>query len=181
MSNNFVGTGYVRETSGSTARELFGSTGLQYSNQVPVNYFEDGSTATALTYYGVSYLSGSTTDQKVYTIDAPQKGVEKTLVLYSSYSTAAGDVSPLGSSMKTIVGTESTAYYFIDNSTVLNSDLHYLTFDRPYTCIELVGLSTSKWGIKSVVMASTVASIASTGTGAEVTIATSNSSGVATT
>jgi hypothetical protein len=148
------------------------STGGLNANGYPLFYTENASTTAALKAYGVSIVDGSTTDTKVYTIGAPITGMRKTILMYST----AADT--LGSSRLTIVGTASTANYFIGNSTAIASDDHYLTFQRPYTAVELIGLSTLKYGILSVICASTVSTIASTATGILGGIGTSNSSGV---
>jgi hypothetical protein len=159
--------------SGTTSFEIATSTGLLKSNEVPVNFFEDASTATNIKAYGHSFVTGSTLDRKVYTIDAPIKGIAKTI---SMHSTAA---DTLGTSCLTVVGTGSTDIYIIDNSTAIAADGHYLTFQRPYTAVSMVGLSTTKWGILSMISASTVLAQASTATGVLASISSSNSSGAA--
>jgi hypothetical protein len=166
------GENVILVSSAGVESTVIDSTGGIWVNGATPNYVEDGSTVTNLKAYGCSLLSGSTLDQKTYTLDTPIKGIRKTLAMYSTLA------DTLGSSMLTRVYTGSSDIYFVDNSTAIASDNHYLTFQRPYTACDLLGLSTAKWGVLSYQVASTVIGITSTATGVPGTIASSNSSGL---
>lgn len=135
----------------STSNPLITSSGLVYSNNVPANYFEDGSTASNLKAYGVSLLAASTAagTMKKYTLDAPIKGIVKELVLAST-------VAPMGSSDATQVGTgSSNIQIFTFNSTAINVDYTNIAMQTPYTYARLIGVSTSRWALTNFESAST--------------------------
>jgi hypothetical protein len=149
--NKFSGDGYVKEPTGSTDYPIFSSTGLLYSNRVPVNYFEDGSTAANLKAYGVSLLAASTAagTMKKYTLDAPIKGMVKELILQST-------IAPMGSSDATQVMSGSSDIDIITyNSTVVAVDYRTIAMQTPYTYARLIGVSTSRWALTDFQSAST--------------------------
>lgn len=102
---------------------------------------ETGTTATALVNYGASLLSYSTADAKAYTLSAPAVGVGKTLILNT---TVAPDTTAIFSS----VYTGSTAIFIMDNSTAYAPKL-YAGLGPPYALLELVGVTTAVWGVKT--------------------------------
>jgi len=127
----------------STAIKAMGSTGLAYSNTVPVNYFEDGTTTANLKAYGLSFVQFSTaaTTIKKYTLDAPIKGTFKELVLASSAAIA-------GSSDVTVVVTGSSDIDIVSfGTTAIATDLHTVAMAQPYSYARLVGVSTARWAI----------------------------------
>jgi len=135
----------------STGNPLATSTGLGYSNGIPQNYFEDGSTAVNLKAYGISFLAVSTAagTMKKYTLDAPIKGAVKELVLQST-------TAPMGSSDATQVGTGSSGIDIISfNTTVVAIDLRNIAMQSPYTYAKLLGVSTSRWALTNFQSAST--------------------------
>lgn len=135
----------------STDTVAISSSGLVYSNTVPLNYFEDGSTASNLTAYGISFLAASTAagTMKVYTLNAPVKGMIKELVLQST-------IAPMGSSDATQVGTGSSNIDIITyNSTVIAVDYTNIALQTPYTYVKLIGVSTSRWALAEFKTAST--------------------------
>lgn len=136
---------------GSTEFQIANSTGLLYSNAIPQNYFEDGSTAANLKAYGISLLQASTAagTMKKYTLDAPIKGAVKELILQST-------VAPMGSSDATQVMTGSSNIDIISfNTTVIAVDYRTMAMQTPYTYARLVGVSTSRWALTNFESAST--------------------------
>lgn len=136
----------------STEFQIAGSTGLLYSNGIPQNYFEDGTTAANLKAYGVSFLTQSTAQSmKTYTLDAPIKGTVKELVLQST-------IAPLGSSDTAQVATGSSDIDIISfGTTAVAIDLTNIAMQTPYTYVRLIGVSTSRWALTNLVTASTLA------------------------
>ncbi len=156
----------MKESTGSTSRMIFGNTGITYSNGVPMNYSEDGTTDANLKSYGVSFLAASTAagTMKKYTLDAPTKGIQKLLVLNTT-------VAPMGSSDATIVSAGSGNEIFGYGTTAVNNPYRSVVFQSPITCATLVGLSTSQWLLTNFRTASTLAAYAALG------LSTSYSSG----
>lgn len=141
--NTFRGPGYVKESTGSTARQVFGSTGDLYSNGTPLNYTETGSTGTNLKAYGHSQVTYSTAAANKYTLDAPIVGIEKILTMTS---TKVMD----STSVVTTVYTGSTAIFIRNNTTTYSADNAlplYVSMQPPYSCVKLIGLTTALWGI----------------------------------
>lgn len=138
-------------STGTVSAPAFTSTGAVTSYNVPVNYVEDGSTATNLKAYGVSLLEASTAagTMKKYTLDAPIKGIAKRLVLAST-------IAPMGSSDATQVGTGSSDIQIITYlSTAINVDYTNIAMQTPLTIVDLIGVSTSKWALTDFQSAST--------------------------
>ena len=141
---------YVKN--GSTEFQVLSSTGQLYHNGTAItavttdlntvneiNANESGSTASNLTAYGLSLLSYSTADAKLYTLDAPVTGKRKILTLNT---TAVPDSTAIDVS----VYTGSTAIFIRDNSTAYTEKL-YINMLPPFASVELIGLSTAEYGV----------------------------------
>ena len=127
----------------STEFQIAGSTGLLYSNGIPQNYFENGSTAANLKAYGLSFLAFSTAAQtiKKYTLDAPITGAVKELLLASSAAVAE-------SSDVTVVTTGSSDIDILSFGTAaIATDLHTIAMQQPCSYARLIGVSTARWAI----------------------------------
>ena len=102
--------------------------------------FEDASTASNLKSHGISLVPYSSATN-AFTLDAPIAGVRKTLVMN------AGVIAD-STAINTSIYTGSTAILIQDNSTTVAPKL-YVNILPPYANVELLGLSTSEWGIVS--------------------------------
>lgn len=108
------------------------------SQGYPIPPVEVATTSANLMAYGVSQIPYSSA-ANLFTLDPPKTGVRKTLVLTS---TKVADSTTIAMS----IYTGSTAIGIKDNSTTYNPKL-YVNMIPPYACVELIGLSTSEWGV----------------------------------
>jgi len=165
----FVAAGYVKDSLGNE-RQIFDTTGAIYPGGAKMTppstaawtavgttqaqtlenktlgtgtarYSETGSTAANLVNYGMSLLSFSTDNSKLYTLAAPAVGIEKFLVLNTT-------VAPDTTGIFSAVYTGSTAIFIMDNSTAYAPKL-YAGLGPPYTMIKLVGVTTALWGVQA--------------------------------
>lgn len=148
MSKNvFPDNSTVFVKNGTTEFRVIGSTGVLYSNNAPLNYYETlswssgGVSPSTATSYGLTYISMTGTDPSTspytVTLASPLPGVEKTIVLDSTAAYANTIDIDLGSGVR------------VDGS----SDLRYIAFSTLGTApqsIKLIGVSTSAWEVLSV-------------------------------
>lgn len=99
---------------------------------------ETATTTANLAAYGISTIP-YTTIPNVYTLAAPITGVEKTILMTATTGTNATAVN-------TAIYTGSTAITISANSTTLVYPL-FINLQPPYCSVQLIGLSTAKWGV----------------------------------
>jgi hypothetical protein len=169
-SGPFIANGYVENRGSTTMHEIFNTSGYLYTNDAKItppstNAFtavgttdtqtiqnktfgslcavasSNGSTAANLHNYGMSLLTNSTSSTKAYTINPPDTGVRKTLILQSTFPADTTGVFAT-------VYSGSTAIIFFDNSTtVASAQKLYLGLGPPLACFEMIGVSTANWAI----------------------------------
>lgn len=137
-------SGFARES--TKLHKLFSSTGLQYSNDAPINYVETiaassgGVSPSTITPYGVSYIAvavgNPSTSPLLATMGAPIPGVSKTIVFTSTAAYANTlDISLSGAAL---VGT---------------SGLNFIAFSslaEQTQTVNLMGITTALWNVQSV-------------------------------
>lgn len=147
MSKNvFADNSTVFVKNGTTEFRVIGSTGLLYSNGTPLNYVEilnwssGGVTPSTATAYGVTYISMTggdpSTSPRTVTLASPIPGVEKTIILDST----AAYVNTIDVDLGAGVG--------VDGSTT-NRYIAFSTLATVQQTVNLVGLTTALWGVKS--------------------------------
>ena len=99
---------------------------------------ETASTTVNLKAFGVSIVPYTTADN-TFTLDAPITGVRKSIIMNST-------LAPDAVAKDTNIYTGSTAIFIKDNSTTYNPKL-YASLQPPFASLELLGLSTSEWGV----------------------------------
>ena len=102
----------------------------------PSNFY-DTNTSTTLNSYGKAILDFSTDNR--YELGAPILGMQKQILLDST-QVKNPDIEPV------ILYTGSTSILIKDDSTSL-SDKNYINMYPPYASIDLIGLSSDKWGV----------------------------------
>lgn len=141
-------SGFVKDS--TTFHKLFTSTGLQYSNDVPLNYVETitcssgGVSPSTITPYGISYITVATgdpsTSPRLVSIGNPIPGVEKTIIFASTAAYVNTLDVDLGADSGVGHITGSTTARFIAFSTLASE----------FQAVTLMGLTTALWGVKCV-------------------------------
>jgi hypothetical protein len=127
MAKNVIGSTFSTSFLGSTSNPLYAS-----------NDYDTASTSANVKNHGLTIVPYSTAAQ-VFTLDAPVMGVRKTIAMNS---TRAADSTSLNTAFS--VGSATIK----DNSTTY-APKTYAVLRPPFASAELIGLSTSEWGVIS--------------------------------
>ena len=127
----------------STSIKIADSSGLLYSQSVPINYYDTTTIGSSenptLVAYGVTKitaLAGVNSSALNISLSAPIPGVMKTIILESTAALVGNPNIDLGASVTVAGGTSNANYRYISMSTI--GEMQSLT---------LIGLTTTKWGV----------------------------------